>query len=350
MGASQQHPDEGNDVFAIAGYLPDYRVTAYMEHQLLEESSFIPPILSDLILFSLQPHSRGFLGGCCLQPHHYELVQKFKEQLYQDKPLTIWVTVGGAGRSDAFSPICADEKLRKRLIQSVVNLCKKHSIQGVDLDYTPRTILDRDNYVVFLQEAIQIWHDAGLKVSMTTIFHPGMKFLSQINQQIDRLHLMTYDMISRDKDSRDPYHASLGKTKEMLEALLQPDGGLDISPEKILLGIPAYARHLHNPGNAKTFGEIFDAVLQEDGEDKSFVDWYSLYAWNGFEWESGERIRDKVSLAKEKGLGGIFFWELGQDKLSNQFPRGLLLETAAVAIHNKTVPERIPGNSNAEEL
>lgn len=169
---------------------------------------------------------------------------------------------------------------------------------------------------------------------MTTIFQPGMKFLAQIYSRIDRLHLMTYDMISRDPNTaNDPYHASISKTQEMLEALLQPGGGMEQTPEKILLGIPAYARHLQHPGNVKTFAEIYDAVVQESGGDESSIDWTTLHSWKGFEWESGERIRDKMQLAREKELGGVFFWEIGQDKVSKLYPRGVLLEAAAAGVN-----------------
>ncbi|KAG7368353.1 glycosyl hydrolase family 18 protein [Nitzschia inconspicua] len=346
--------DDSNDNFAIAAYLPDYRAIGYLEQQLQLKSQGVsrPPILSDLILFSLQPHSKGFLGGCCLQQEHYSLAQKFQEQIYTDSgtPLTLWVTVGGSGRSDAFPQICRDEKLRKRVIQSVINLCNKHSIQGVDLDYTPRSVTDRDQYVVFLQEAIQQWHDAGLKVSMTIIFHPGMPLLTQIYNQVDRLHLMAYDMFSRDASTNDPYHASLAKTKEMLEALLQPGRITEQTRGKVLLGIPAYARHLEKPGLVKTFGEIYDIILQENDADERSVDWYNLSAWNSFEWESGQRIRDKVHLATTFGLGGVFFWEIGQDKVSELFPGGVLLEAAAAAVNHETAAGDGASNGNGGEL
>lgn len=172
--------------------------------------------------------------------------------------------------------------------------------------------------MIFLQEAIQQWHDAGLLVSMSTMFHPGMTFvMSQVYQQLDRFHVMTYDMISRNTtDNNDLYHASLTKTKTMLEALLQlGEGSMELNPKKILLGIPFYARHLQSQGNVMTFGEIYDAVVDENGNDQQSIDWSTLHSWNGFEWESGRRIRDKVELAKNKGLGGIFFWEVGQEKV-----------------------------------
>jgi hypothetical protein len=120
--ATQQ--EEVNDNFTLAAYLPDYRIVSYVEQQLLHNFTVSPPLLTDLILFSLQPHSKGFLGGCCLQPDHFKLAQRYREQLYttNEKRLRLWVTVGGSGRSYAFSQIFGDEKLRKRLVQSAINL------------------------------------------------------------------------------------------------------------------------------------------------------------------------------------------------------------------------------------
>jgi hypothetical protein len=122
-GATQQK--EVSENFALAAYLPDYQIGSYVEKQLSQYSSTnAPPLLTDLILFSLQPHSKGFLGGCCLQNDHFAAAHKFREELYEKngRRLTLWVTIGGSGRSDAFSQICPDETLRKRLIQSAINL------------------------------------------------------------------------------------------------------------------------------------------------------------------------------------------------------------------------------------
>ena len=56
-----------------------------------------------------------------------------------------------------------------------------------------------------------------------------------------------------------------------------------------------------------------------------------MHSWKGYEWESPERIQAKTILAKEKGLGGIFFWELGQDKFTDEHPKGVLFDTASTA-------------------
>ncbi|KAL3913888.1 MAG: hypothetical protein SGILL_006314, partial [Bacillariaceae sp.] len=350
--------DKDDDSFALAAYLPDYRVNAFVEQQLqvLESAAAAasppPQLVTDLILFSLQPHSKGFLGGCCLQPDHYEAIDKYRAEFQNQQQVNLWITVGGAGRSEAFPEIFRDEKTKKRLIKSAMNLWYVAIIVlGIDLDFTPRTTTERDNYLVFLQEALDQWHAAGLKVSMTTIFHPSTRLLPQLYQQMDRIHLMAYDMIAREggDNNGDPYHASLDKVAKTIDALLQPGGGLEDTPEKILLGIPAYARHLTVPSNVKTFGEIFDGVVQ-GSDDPSSIDWATMHSWEGYEWESEERIQGKTQLARERKLGGIFFWEIGQDKVTETHPRGILIEAAAAAIRNETAAYISAASSPEGEL
>lgn len=337
-----------DDNFAIAGYLPDYRLRAYLDHQRnaqeqrISNGSNLP--VTDLMLFSLQPHSRGFFG-CCLQEDHYELVREFVNSTidapFSPSPSTrVWVTIGGGGRTQAFPEICANSKLRQRLIGSVMNLSTKHSfIDGIDLDFfQPRTIQERDNYLLFLTEAIPRWHQEGLKVSMTLRPHQGKMIPASVYRMLDRIHFMTYDMIgdTTHSDSSDNYHASLKKVRRAVEELLQTGGNLKNTPEKVLLGIPAYARHLRNPSEVKTFGEIYDNIQSDrsdsnaKGTEKMLDDdeIIKMHSWEAYEWESSTRIQEKVNLAREMGIGGIFFWEVGQDKFTPDHLRGVLLETA----------------------
>jgi hypothetical protein len=56
--------------------------------------------MTDLILFTHQPHSKGIVGGCCLQQDHYMLAQRFRERFCA----TWWVTIGGPGRDNGQRP------------------------------------------------------------------------------------------------------------------------------------------------------------------------------------------------------------------------------------------------------
>lgn len=396
--------------FAIAGYLPDYRIRSYIYPQVSDEkiTSTTKPPLTDLMIFSLQPHPRGFFS-CCLEEDHYELVEKFVNSFapspFPSSPsMRIWVTLGGGGRTSAFPEICADSKLRQRLIGSVINLryvknsnihliaavnvatrrmlleinlaeipktdqnlalfsssllydmvtfrdcnSSRYSfIGGIDLDFfQPRTMEELENYSSFIFDASDQWHRHGLKVSLT--LHPGQgRYIDpQMYNLLDRIHFMTYDMI---RGGGNNYHADLSKVRGAVEELLQH--GVD--SHKVLLGIPAYARHLSSPSQVMTLGEIYDGIQQEselhpNEEIAKFllgdVD-SSLHSWEGYEWESPTRVCEKIELAKELKLGGVFFWELGQDKTTEEHPRGILLEGAIAA--NEHVEEALTNQATAE--
>jgi hypothetical protein len=92
------------------------------------------------------------------------------------------------------------------------------------------------------------------------------------------------------------------------------------------LGIPTYARHTQNPGSVKTFAEIVDAIEKETDLPAKFD---GQNDWHGLRYDSPQAVRDKVDYAKRKGLGGVFFWELGQDKQHASAAGGMLLEAAA---------------------
>lgn len=378
--------DEAEDKgFVLAAYLPDYRMQNL--HQLLEVrnatshtitgqvrvAADLP--LTDILLFSLQPHSRGFLGGCCLNEEHFRLARAARDsppplnhqQHEQQKTTTttkkidLWITLGGAGRTDAFAEICLDEKRTQRLIESVIKLCAKETIQGVDLDFfRPRSIQEQQAYINFLDLATTSWHDAGLKVSMT-LFPRQRLPVARLYDQLDRIHLMAYDMMGGGGGSGGSLaggsHASLDKVKQVVDFLLEPGAGLDGQHGKVILGIPAFARHRANPGDAKTFAEIYDGVINEhvsdspdNGSDGLTT---SLASWSGYEWDSPSVIQEKVLYATGRNLGGIFFWELGQDKRTEAYPFGILLESAAEAIvrlHQGTATASGDTSHNKEEL
>ena len=169
-----------------------------------------------------------------------------------------------------------------------------------------------------------------------------------IYELLDRVHFMSYDMVGGGNgENDDRYHASLPKVERALDELLAPGGGLDTEPQrrKVLLGIPAYARHLRNPSDVQTVAELHDRIFPTDDGDGvagggtlSSPDrrrFRGMHSWGGYEWESPRRIRAKIDLVRDRGLGGIFFWELGQDKATAEHPGGILLEAAVAAAETR---------------
>lgn len=162
----------------------------------------------------------------------------------------------------------------------------------------------------------------GIKLSVA--LHPGQVFADEFYGTVDRVNLMTYDMITE----KGIHHSTIKNTKKAVQLLV--DSGC---PKfKIVVGIPAYARHGKNPGNVKTYSEVVDALLESEPDTtKEKID--QRKSWKGFLFDSPPQVRKKVDYAVEDGLAGVFFWELGQDKQHEELgPGGILLEAAGQQI------------------
>lgn len=108
-GSAYQEQRSKEQRTVIAGYLPEYR--SYINVNASAQ------LLTDLILFSIEPKQDGSVTEtCCLGFDHYEMARKAKSQ---SSNLRLWVSVGGAGRSQNFRRIVNDEARRKHFISQL---------------------------------------------------------------------------------------------------------------------------------------------------------------------------------------------------------------------------------------
>lgn len=195
-------------------------------------------------------------------------------------------------------------------------LSTREELDGINLDcLTPTNQKEVNDYLQFLailSSAFRQYKHRTLKLSIT--LHPGQHLPPKAYELVDRLLIMTYDM-----PAPDGHHASLEIVKNTIQGFLDHNA----PNSKILLGIPAYARHSVNPGMVKTFSELMDEMKPSSLEEADVGE------WGGYPFDSPHMIKAKVVLAREMGLSGLFFWELGQDKQHPSLgPGGLLLEAA----------------------
>jgi GH18 family chitinase len=194
---------------------------------------------------------------------------------------------------------------------------KAHELHGVDLDiFRPQTSEEYHNFLQFVQEASIAWHAEGIQLSVTC--HPHrFKLPRSVFAMVDRVNLMAYDMVT----GQMMYHSTLSNTQEAVDSLLTQN----CPANKIWLGIPSYGRSLLNPHDAMTFESLHKTI---QGKSDYNVD--TTYQHDGYEWDSPERIRAKIDYADFQQLGGVFFWELGQDYQDEILaPGGILLEAAS---------------------
>ena len=154
------------------------------------------------------------------------------------------------------------------------------------------------------------------RTMVSMALHPNQFVPPKLYQYIDRIHLMTYDM--RPPQHGRQYHSSVESTKQAAQAFLERQ----CPPEKLVLGIPLYARHQQYFGDVKTLSEIADAA-----GSKALLETSSH---NGYEFESQATLREKIAFVEKEGLGGVFFWEVGQDKQDASLgPGGVVMSSVA---------------------
>ena len=309
LGSSQSSDD-----FIVAGYLPEYRSYINVNNTAI--------LLTDLILFSLEPNTLGAFGGCCLDDSHYKIAREARahKKHFSNVPLRLWISVGGAGRSAAFNHIASDARTRSNFIKNLIDLCQKQLFDGIDLDWEqPSNEAECKDYERLLSEAALALHDANLLLSVTT----RQTFTPKVWNQVDRIHFMGYDLLF---GGGPKHHASFQIVTKVVEDWLDK---YNYPSEVIVLGIPCYARHGDDPRNVKTFAELIDdgmdvgnVALTVDGSE-----------WKGYLFDSIEAVKNKVDFAKKKGLGGVFLWELGHDKQDPEAAPGGYLLQAAAGVH-----------------
>ena len=286
----------------VAGYLPDYRFYINLNQTALH--------LTDLYLFSMQLNpdkGEDMLKGCCLGSDQLTKAQQAAAYKMETtgQSLKQWIVLGGGGRSEGFLTLKGPEKYRQ-FIMALSSLTREYGIEGVDFDHeamrSREDVMDFFRLVVGLAPALR---KLGLSVSIA--IHAGFMVPNQVYQAVDRINVMTYDY---------PF-ASVDEVKGTMDALI----AAGVPSNKLFLGIPAYGRHNQEIGKVMTFAEIVDAAGTHELDEGTVRG-----VWNEFQYDSPRIVRRKVLLAKQKNLGGVFLWEVGQDKQSRLYPGGILLE------------------------
>ena len=206
-------------------------------------------------------------------------------------------------------------------------------MDGIDLDFEGIQSHEQwKSYLKFILTASTTMKQHGLL--LTVALHPGQLLPAKVCESVDRVHVMTYDMMNPSINNnanhrRKKHHASMHSVQEAITSFIQNG----CPPSKLVMGIPAYGRHGQNMGSVKTYSEIIDGIISEEGSNNNnheiLKTIQSTSSWKGYQFDSPNDIREKVKYAIQTGLGGVFIWELGQDKQIEGAEGGMLLEAAA---------------------
>lgn len=180
------------------------------------------------------------------------------------------------------------------------------------------------NYDKLVTAATNIFPSQGISVSIA--LHPGQHTsVPTAIQKVDRINLMTYEMPTAS------YHADYTKMRNAVEDLIQAG----VPSAKIFIGVPSYGKH-KTTGEAKAYHELADELSDDPAKR------HKIYAYGDFIVESPAAVQAKVRYAQKHGLGGVFFWELGQDK-------DRVLLSAAAKQAGKILPETVSAEPKEPE-
>jgi len=295
--------------------------------------------------------------------------------------LKILVSVGGWTWSKNFSDVALTDSSRMKFAQSALTFILKYKLDGIDLDWEyPNQIgagntyrkEDTENFTLLLKqvrELLDIQSDKearkGENRYLLTIatgadqaYHDNTQ-LGEIHKYLDFMNIMTYDFYNG-LHKITGHHSNLkpspidpavkAKNEDVRSVVTSVENHIKagVPAEKIVLGVPFYGRMWHGVKEstdglfqeAQTVGTIVDyktlknEYIGKKGLQKFYdTDCDALYMYSKdsaifISYEDTMTLNKKLEYLKQKGLGGVMFWEYSNDY------KGILLNSIDDFLNN----------------
>ena len=273
LSAQQAAPD-----FRVAGYLPEYRVDGLAVSQVAG--------LTDLIVFSVWPKADGSLDAKGWPKRKLAKAQA----LAVEAKARLLLAVGGWGRSAGFPGMAGNAVSRQRFVKELTAFCQANQFKGVVYDWEfPRNAKEENDCSSLFRDTKRLFGPKGWAVECAV--NPARALPRAWLEHLDAVQVMSYD--------NGPKHSTYAQSEKDLNAMRKSG----VPANKLLLGLPFYGRQVNNRNNALTYAEIKQRFRPSNHQDEA----------GGFYFNGPDTLAKKVKLAKERKLGGVMIWEIGQD-------------------------------------
>ncbi|TWU73939.1 hypothetical protein ED733_004532 [Metarhizium rileyi] len=248
--------------------------------------------------------------------------------LKQQHPhLQVVLSIGGAACSNIFPVVASNPHLRENFACSASGLVEASGLDGIDIAWEYPCNAEQGNDFLALLATIRS-HLPEDRYILTAALPANKAVLQVIDfraaaSYLDFVNLMAYDFFGMWTPksghhsqlyamSGDEPSASSGVAHLMSHGF--PPGG-------ILLGIPTYGRsflHATGPGQNFKGGGGDDGTFEysqlprkgcQESVDKRHLSAQCVGGDGGFvTYDNPDTVKAKVAFAKQKGLGGLFYW------------------------------------------
>ncbi|MBR2891999.1 MAG: InlB B-repeat-containing protein [Bacilli bacterium] len=284
-----------------------------------------------------------------------EDVQKYLFTINQIRKsgVRVVLSIGGADSSSLtkFSNTAATTETRLKFARSILEILETYHLDGVDIDWeypgynTGRDIEeDKPNYTLLMAQIYQTLKEANPDYLVTAAL-PGGRWgierynVRQVIDYLDYLHLMTYDF----HDSNYAYHHTAlygssntsSKSNVHDSVLIYNNAGAPLS--KIVIGVAFYGRVYIFNGSPTTENGLGSGNVGSSGGHMTYTNIYNYMKNNKgsyvtcfdstacataiyipsenklISFDNPNSIKAKCNYVWAKDLGGLMYWENGED-------------------------------------
>lgn len=237
----------------------------------------------------------------------------------RNKGKKLFLSIGGAtGYQDAFQKIAQSPEKLQKFTRAVANYADKHQLDGIDIDWeywTKQAVhkqggndpVESKLLVTLLAELRkQLPEKVALTTSVFAGYWSGEQYLSEIQQHVNYVALMSYDFTGSWSESPVKHHADFRTFKASIDFLT--DRGF--TREKILVGIPFYGKEFVDGKNAQVVDKNYRDLIPQLIAKKQSINSGKL---DHIYYETPELVTKKSHYILDQGMAGVMFFELTQD-------------------------------------
>lgn len=243
----------------------------------------------------------------------------------------IWPMVQNSGDStmiDTTSKIMNSYTKRKELIESIINVCIKYKLDGINIDFENMRKEDKDLYSRFIIELEPRMKELGLVVSVDVTAPDGSDTWSLcfdrhvIGDVADYIIFMAYDEYG-ESSTKSGTTAGYDWVELGLKKFIETE---EIEPGKIILGVPLYTRLWTEDSSGKVLKKSVISIKDIENTIPSDVErkWDDKLKQYYVEYKDGNNtnkmwiedlksLKEKLGLISEYQLGGLASWEKGME-------------------------------------